>query len=127
MKIKSPCYKCISYAMCVNKHYVMCDQLHYVISNGSISERVSTIAIMKCLGLRVYRNTDKVEFVRDYKEIWVAVMRRMRDSKPKYLRFVVILGFCYYRVKVRCLAAAIPVVEKVEYVRDLLKGRHIWD
>ncbi len=77
MKINSPCYKCISYAMCVNKKSVICDELHYVVNNGSISERVSTIAIMKCLGLRVYYHTDKVEFVRDRKDIWMALKNRI--------------------------------------------------
>ena len=127
MKINSPCYKCISYAICINKHYVMCDQLHHIISNGNIGNKVATIAIMKCLGLRVYYNADKVEFVRDRMEIWVALKRRMRDFKPKYLRLLVLLGFCYYRVRIWFIRFGIPIIEKFEYVRDLLKGRHIWD
>lgn len=71
--------------------------------------------------------TDKVEFIRDRQAIWEHLKARMKDHEPKYLRLIVLLGFCYYRVVIRCLSVVIPVVEKFEYVRDLLKGRHIWD
>jgi hypothetical protein len=118
MKIKSPCYRCISYAMCINETFVICDELHYVIYNGNIDDKLATIAIMKCLGLRVYYNTDQVEFVRNRKEIWKALKHRMRESKPKYLRLLVLLRFCYYRVKIRCFRVGIPVIEKVEYIID---------
>jgi len=127
MKINSPCYRCLSYAICINEKFVMCDELHYVIYNGNIDDKVATIAIMKCLGLRIYYNTDKVEFVTDRKEIWGALKCRMREYKPKYLRLIVLLGFCYYRVRIWCIRIGIPVIEKVEYVIERLKGRHIWD
>ena len=127
MKINSPCYRCISYAICINKKFVMCDELHSLISNGNILEKIATLAVMKCLGLRVYHNTDKVEFVRDRKEIWGALKRRMKQFEPKYLKLIVLLGFCYFRVKIRFIRIKIPVIERVEYVIERLKGRHIWD
>ena len=127
MKINSPCYKCISYAICVNRDYVICDELHYVVYNGNIDNKIATIAIMKCLGLRIHYDTDKVEFVRNRKDIWIALKNRMNKFKPKYLRLPVLLGFCYYRVIIRWIRVKILVVDKLESIMKLLKGRHIWD
>lgn len=127
MKINSPCYKCISYAICVNRDYVICDVLFEHMNDNGINGRIATLALMKCIAVRIYHFTDKVEFINDRKEVWKHLKRRMMDYKPNYLRLVVVLGFYYYRVRIWYVMAKIPVIEKVEYVRDLLKGRHIWD